>query len=210
MSEKLNTTVNTPMFRVSYPNLFTAKLNNLNKKMEFSVEAIFAPETEMSEKDKKALADLKTAARNAIINNWGADEKLWPKNFRAIFRKHEEKEKNGALPDGLKPGGLWLRLKNDGTKSRPAIVDQNRQEIIEEHKMYAGCYARANVTASAYPRKGAQGAAGVQPGVSFYLNAVQLVKDGEPFSGRPSVEDAFEAIDVEGSPSDQSAQSMFE
>lgn len=185
MAEKLNTNVVTPEFRVSYPSVFKAKRNDLNGKDEFSVVALFKKGIDLSV--------LKIAAKNACINKWGPDESKWPKGtatspFKNPFRDQAEKVKEGKLPDGLEMGAIFMTYRST---TRPGIVDQNKQEIMEPSKFYAGCWARASVNASAFIQKG-------NAGVSFYLNHLQFVKDGPPFSARPSVESAFEAIAVEG------------
>ena len=184
------TTVTTATFRVSYPNLFTARKNNLSGKDEFSVLALFGKGAD--------IANLKAAANAAVIAEWGADATKWPtKNIddgqggikvisalKNPFRRHEEKMKDGKLPDGMEAGGVFLTFK---CYNRPGIVDQAMQAILEPSKIYAGCYGRASVNASTYSEKG-------NMGVSFWLNHFQLVKDGEPISGRPNVESAFTPI----------------
>lgn len=175
MAEK--NAVTTPMFRVSFPNLFKARKNDLNGKDEYSVMALF---------DLKAdLSKLKAAAQAAAVKKWG--DKI-PANLKSPFRDQGEKEKDGKMPEGLVKGAMFLTLKSS---NRPTIVDQNLQEILESSKVYAGCYARASVAAFAYDQKGNRG-------VSFGLNHVQLMKDGDPLGNRVKVEDAFEAVATEG------------
>lgn len=169
-------TVTTPMFRVSFPNVFKPRLNDLNGQDEFSVMALFAKDADMSA--------IKKAAQDAIVKKWGADQTKWPKNMRMPWRDQAEKAKDGKMPDGMVEGALFMTFKS---RNRPTVVDQNLQEIIEPQKFYAGCYARASVGAFAYDNKGNRG-------VSFGLNHLQLMKDGEPLSGRPTVSSAFEAV----------------
>lgn len=186
--EKNGAQVTTPTFRVSYANVFKAKKNDLNGKDEFSLVAVFAK--------GENLDALKKAAKIACIKKFGADESKWP-TIRSPFRDHREKMKDGKLPEGHEVGGIFLNLKST---NRPQIVDQNVQEIIEEHRFYSGCYARASIGAYAYSQKG-------NNGVAFGLNHLQLVKDGPPMGGRPRVEDAFKAVEVETADSD--AGSIF-
>jgi hypothetical protein len=61
---------------------------------------------------------------------------------------------------------------------------------VDENGFYAGCYARATVTAYGYDRAG-------NIGVSFGLQGVQKLRDGEAFNGRKPVEEQFEALDGE-------------
>ncbi len=181
---KQSTNVVTPEFRASFPVVFKPKRNDLNGKDEFSIVALF--------KKGQDLTALKAAAKAACVNAWGADESKWPKGsptspFKNPFRDQAEKTKDGKLPDGLEVGAIFMTFRS---VTRPGVVDQNKQEILEPAKFYAGCFARASVNAFAFNQKG-------NAGVSFGLNHIQFVRDGKPFSARPRVEDAFEAIAVE-------------
>lgn len=183
-------TCTTPTFRCSYPNIFKAKKNDLNGKDEFSMVALFAKGAD--------LTAVKNAANAAVIKKWGADKEKWPKGLKSPFRDQAEKEKEGKMPEGHEKGAFFITLK---AQNRPTVVDQAMNEILEPSKIYAGCYARASIAAYAYDQKG-------NKGVAFGLNHVQLVKDGEPISGRPSVSDAFQPIAVEEGAA-QSASDLF-
>lgn len=185
----MSTAVVTPVFRVSYPSIFKPGFNKLSNKNEFSVEALFEPGADLS--------GLKKAAESAMIAKFGADKSKWPPISRSPFRDQKEKMKDGKLADGYKAGAIFMRFKSE---KRPGVVDQNKVEILDDSKFYAGCYAKAHVNAFAYQK-------GANVGVSFGLNHVQFIKDGEAFSGRPRVEDAFEA--VEGAGQGQSAADLF-
>lgn len=189
--------INTPTFRVSYPNVFKAKRNDLNGKDEFSVVALF--------KKGEDLSALKAAAQKAIVDKWGPDKEKWPKNLRSPFRDQSEraKEVDGKriLPAGHEEGAIFLNLKSS---QRPGVVDQNVQDIIDESQFYAGCYARASVNAYAYDQKGNRG-------VSFGLGNIQKVRDGEPLGNRAKPEQDFAPIQVEegASQSTGSATDIF-
>lgn len=188
MSEAtIKTDVVTPTFRASYPNIFKAAFNKLSQKNEFSVEALFSPD--------ENLDAMKKAAHGALVKKFGADQTKWPTVTRSPFRDQKEKLKDGKLPDGCTPGAMFIRFKSE---KRPGIVDQNKQELLDDSKFYAGCYARAHVNAFAFQK-------GANVGVSFGLNHVQLVKDGESFSGRPKAEDAFTAVEGAGTAADASS-----
>ncbi len=166
----------TPQFRASYVQVFRPRKNDLNDKMEYSLVAIFPKGADLSA--------LIQATGAAAVEKWGADKTKWPKNLRNPIRKNEEREKDGKLPDGYEPGGHFITLKST---ERPGLVDGNRQPVIDETQVYSGCYMRAQVRAYAYLQKG-------NAGVSFGLQNVQKMADGEPLSGRQRAEDAFEAV----------------
>jgi hypothetical protein len=54
-------------------------------------------------------------------------------------------------------------------------------------EFYAGCFARATIRAFAYDKNG-------NKGVSFALQNVQKLKNGEPFGSKRKAEDDFEAV----------------
>lgn len=176
------TTVQTPTFRMSYPALFEAKLNDQNGKMEYSVVALFAKGEDLSA--------LKAAAQAAIAKKW-PDKTKRPKNLKTPFRDQADRAKEDAegrevLPAGYEKGAIFITLKS---KERPGLVDKTGKRIItDETELYSGCYARALVNAYAYEVKG-------NAGVAFGLQHVQKVRDGEPLSGRVRPEEAFTPIE---------------
>lgn len=208
-TQPITTNVTLPKAKVSYPNLFKPVLNKLSGKMEYNVQGIFdVPITDPS------MTPVKKAVELACEERWGADKKKWPKNLILPFKnqddlieKAEEKEKS---TDIFTPNGVYITVKTAATSLNgaalppPVIVDRQRNPITDPNLLYAGCYARFNVTAKAYP--GPKAPLGIKPGVSLYLNAVQFVEDGERLGGgRPSAEQAFEALDHE----DGSAEGLF-
>jgi hypothetical protein len=175
----------TPKFRVMYPNVFRPRENTKEdgtKVMEYSLHIVFPKGTDLSAITK--------AITDAAIEKWGADKSKWPKNLRNPVRKNEEREKDGKLPDGYEEGGHFMNVRS---KQKPGLVDANRQAIIDETAFYAGCWARAQINPYTYEAKG-------NKGVSFGLQNVQKMADGEPLSGRMRAEDAFEPVaDAQGS-----------
>ena len=184
--------VNTPRFRVSYPNVFKAKRNDLNGQDEFSIVCLF--------KKGEDLSKLKAAAQAAIVAKWGADQTKWPKNLRSPFRDQGEKAKDvdgkRILPPAHEEGAIFMNLKS---KQRPGVVDQNVQQIIDESTFYAGCYAIASVNAFAYDQKGNRG-------ISFGLGNIQKVADGEPLGNRAAPEQDFAPVAMEATTTSAGAQ----
>lgn len=176
--------VMTPVFRVSYPNVFKPKKNELNGQDEYSLVALFPKDADLSQ--------LKAAAQKAITDKWGSDKAKWPANLRTPFRDQGERAKvvdgKKVLPAGHEEGAIFLNLK---AKQRPGVVDQSVQDIIDESQFYAGCFARATINAYAYDNKGNRG-------VAFGLNNVQKMKDGDPLSGRPRAMDEFAPVEGAG------------
>lgn len=161
--------VTTPEFRASFPALFKAESFNGGKE-KFSVVMVFPKST-----DLKALKD---AARAAVDAKWPTGR---PANLRTPFRDGSEK---GDL-EGFGPDTVFVTAT---TTRKPGLVDRQLQPIIEPERFYAGCYARATVSAFAYDQAG-------NKGVSFGLHNVQFLRDGEPLAGGTKAEDDFEAVD---------------
>lgn len=184
-------TLMTPTFRASYVKLLKAEKNNLNGKMEYSVVALFKPGEDLSK--------MKQAALEACIKKWGADKTKWPQKnpvtgqggVRSPFRDQAERgkvsEETGqiVLPPGYVAGAIFINLKSE---QKPGVVDENVQDIIDASKLYSGCWMRATVNAYAYDNKG-------NAGVSFGLNNVQKMGDGDPIGGsRTKATDDFAPI----------------
>lgn len=189
--------VMTPTFRVSYPNVFKPKKNELNGKDEYSLVALFPKGADLSA--------LKDAVKKALADKWGADQSKWPANLRTPFRDQAERAKvvdgKKVLPAGHEEGAIFINLKS---AQRPGVVDQNVQDIIDDSQFYAGCFARATVNAYAYDNKGNRG-------VAFGLGNIQKMKDGDPLSGRPRAMDEFAPVEGAAAPSSGgSATSLFD
>lgn len=170
----------TPEFRVSFPNVFEAKVNQLSGKAEYSLVALFPKGADLSQ--------LHEAMTKACVDKWGADKAGWPANLRSPLRDQAERAKNvggkQVMPQGYEEGAMFMNLKS---KLRPGLVDQDVVAIIDASAFYAGCWARATINAYAYDQAGNRG-------VSFGLGNIQKVKDGDPLGGRSRAEDDFAAV----------------
>ncbi len=178
--------VTTPEFRLSFPNVFRARSFN-NGEPKFGVSMIFDKKTDLSA--------LKAIAKAAVRAKWGDKP---PAGLKNPFRDGAEK----AHLDGYGEGTVFV---NCTTKQQPGLVGRDLQPIISEGDFYAGCYARATISAFTYDTAG-------NKGVSFGLHNLQKLRDGESFSGRVAAEEDFEAVDAaawEDAPSDANASDDF-
>lgn len=162
-------TVVTPMFRASFPHVFKPHAFDDKQKAKYSVVMLF---------DKTHdITALKKAAHAATVEKWGADKTKWPKTLRTPFRDGNEKSDLAGYKDTI--------FVSASTERKPGLIDRNKVEITIEEDFYGGCYARAEVVAFAYDNMG-------NKGVSFALNNIQKVKDGDAFSGRKAAEVVFD------------------
>lgn len=178
-------TATTGIFRASYPNLFKARKNDQNGKMQYGICALFEKADDMKV--------LQAIELNACKKKWGEDKTKWPKNFRRPFKDQgdvlKKREEDGKpKPDGYEAGAVYLNLT---TEDPPGVAGLDGSPMADSSEFYPGCYARAIITASAYDMP-------QNKGVSFYLNLVQKVADGKPFGNRIEIQNAFQPIAVEG------------
>ncbi len=180
---RTNTTrhmVITPVVQLSFPRLFTPRSYQNDEKAQkyFSCDLIF-DKAQLSEKyDGKKIktVSVRDAVTNAIHDYWGEDKKKWPpslvrpiKDGNQSINKQTE-EVNAGYAD------KWYVSAKTGEKFPPKIIDITGRPL-EEKDVYGGCWVRACLVANAY---------GVgTKGVTFYLNQIMKVKDGEPFGGSP-------------------------
>lgn len=189
--------VTTPVFRVSFPQMFEAKKINNDGKAKYGLTMLFTLADVM--KDPKEAAKWK-AMKDVCV---AAAEEKWPKgvpaNMQSPFRRGEEKEQY----QGYGAGVVFISAT---TMTRPGLVDEKIAKIINPEDFYAGCYAIATVNPYAWNYLG-------KNGVSFGLQNVMKVRDGEPFGGRTAAEADFSAAeDTTGAPgamSKSAADALF-
>lgn len=114
------------------------------------------------------------------------------------LRECKDKDTYADFPD-------WHYF-NARSKFMPLVVDQARRPILDvlppnasaeekaaaieraKARIFAGCWVRMNVSAFAWEFKG-------KFGVSFSLNAVQLIREDARLDGRRSAEQLFDAVE---------------
>lgn len=187
-NEKLNTKVITGKVRISYEHLLTAHSAFEKQEPRYSC-VLLIPKS-----DRKTLRDLRAAQKAALEN--GRSTKFngsIPKNWKDTIRDGDEEmdlEKNPEYK-----GMYFMTVANT---TRPGIVGPDLSPLTTSDEVYSGMYARASLTAYAFNVQG-------NKGVSFGLNHIQKLADGEPFSGRSKAEDDFEEWDEDDDDDDEGA-----
>lgn len=181
----VSTRVITPVGTLSYPWLATAQSPKLDKNgnpqgnPKFSTAIIFAPGTDMSglEAAANAAADAAYPGKGIAMLKSGA--------LRSPFRRDCEAKnyKNCAVFMNVrtenKPGAVFnYRDSSDPTKAAKIPDDKITDEL------YPGVQAKLSLNAFAYNQDG-------NKGVSFGLNNVQKIGEGERLDGRAAAEDEF-------------------
>jgi hypothetical protein len=184
----------TPVARLSFPNLFRPRSAEAGKDPKYGCALIFDTEAQNTPEFKRMVE-----AANAALaeKGWEKGSATRPASLKIPFRKCIEN-------DFHKDHGADAMYINVTSTTRPGIVDENVQPIIDESKIYPGCYVRAEIRAFTYDNQG--------KGVSFGLNNLQFVKDGEPLGNRRRPEDVFGAVGggAEGSDAPDNTQSASE
>ena len=180
---EFKTVIITPVFRLSYPNVWAPKFNQLAKRDQYDIQMLFDKKT-----DKEALMPMVKLMNDLAIWKWGSK----PAGFMNPF-KDGDTMKNGAgeLLKEKNPAFEGKIILSSWSKLPPGVMDCTGKNPITQHdEIYGGCYARAQLNAYAFEK-------GANRGVSFGLLHLQKIKDGDAFGNRTRPEDAF--TPVEGS-----------
>jgi hypothetical protein len=134
--------------------------------------------------DKDSVAKIKKAIENAtsygISDKWGGKK---PANIKVPLR-------DGDTERADRPEYKDSYFLNASCKTKPGVVDRNRQEITDLEEVYSGCYGYASINFYAYKSNGSTG-------IACGLNNIMKVKEGEPLGGRVSAEEDFADVKVD-------------
>jgi hypothetical protein len=174
-----NTTkVVTGKVRLSYVHLFEAFSNIEGQEPKFSC-VILIPKS-----DKATVGKIQRAIEAAAENG---------KN--KVFNGKVPANLKTTLHDGDEEGDLERNPEYEGhyfmsvsSKTKPGIVDKDVNPILDSTEVYSGCFARVSINAFPYSVNG-------NKGISFGLNHVQKLADGDYLGGRSKAEDDFDAVD---------------
>lgn len=181
MAPKSTTRVVTGKVRLSYVHLFEPYSSDPDQDPKYSV-TILIPKS-----DKTTLAKL--AAAQEAAKEAGKSSK-WegrvPPNLSTTLHDGDEEADLEKSPEY--GGCMYMAM---SSKQRPGVVDENLNAVLDPTQVYSGCYARVSINAFPYSAKG-------KKGISFGLNNVQFLADGEPLGGRTRAEDDFAEGDDSG------------
>jgi hypothetical protein len=190
MSTTADTTlVMTPVATLSYPHIHEPQppQPGSTAKPKYSAVFVFPAGTDLSA--------LKAAALAAATEKWGAKgaARVTVGGKGSTFRSDVE----GKYPEGSiyisarseqKPGAVYRWAGPDGKK--PATIENEKLKDV----LYPGAQVRGQLRAFAYDKAG-------NIGVSFALNNIQKMGEGERLDNRQDAADAFDA-DLSAVPAD--------
>ena len=168
----------TPIGILSFPNLFSPRPRAPGGEPVYQCSLLF---DQAAQRDP-AYQALRRAVAECIDQNFGAgksQDRAFLQTIRMPFRDTSEKQYKGYDI----PGGKFI---SPWTKTKPGLVDAQRNEIMVPEDIWAGQLARATVSPFPYNTSG-------NKGVSFALNNLQICRtDGERLDGRMKAQDEFD------------------
>lgn len=178
------TKVITGRVRLSYVHVFEPYSSKPDQEKRFSC-VILIPKS-----DKRTIKAIQKAQQAALEAGKGKFGGKIPSNWKSTLHDGDEEadlEKNPEYE-----GHYYMSI---GAKTRPGVVDQNVQPILDSTEVYSGCYARVSMNAFAYNTNGNRG-------ISFGLNHIQKLADGDFLGGRSRAEDDFDSVEDDDSDTD--------
>jgi hypothetical protein len=185
----MSTKVITPKAMLSYPHLAAPQpKKKATDKSKYSAALVFAPGTD--------LAPMIAAAEAAVEEKWGAKglEKFRKGGLRSPFRRDAEAK-------GYESGSVFINARSD---NQPGLVylhaepGTNKPAKVEPEKIkdvfYPGAIVRAQLSAFTYDTDG-------NKGVSFGLNNIQKLAEGERIDGHEDASEVFDA-DLSAAPAE--------
>ena len=155
----------TPKFRLSFPSVFEP--NVYGGKSKYLITMLYPKDQD--------LGPFKTIVGAAIKQAFGEDRSKWPQ-LQMPFGDGDTKDYDGYA------GHVFVKASSEYP---PGVVDAGRNDIINKSDVYAGMYARAQINAYVWEFGG-------NHGVSFGLQNLQVLRDGDAFGNRVSATNAFD------------------
>ena len=161
--------------RISYPALFEAKPNPSGK-LKFSCSLLIPKSNE------KLVAEIRRAIEKATELG---KEKVW-KGKVPKFRYEPLRDGDAELESGEKTGKEYKDhfFINCSSDNPPGVVGKDAKPLLDQSKIFAGCYVLADVNPFPYNNSG-------NNGIGWGLNNIMLKAEGERLDGRVAAEDAF-------------------
>jgi len=162
----------TPVARASFVHVFQPQKNDQGK-FEYRMTMIFDKDADISE--------LKAIVKEAIKEKYGTNP---PKNLKLPIKNGNDLDTD-KYPEYKNK--IVINVKS--VNYPPGIIDyKTKQPITDPSEFYSGCYCVASLVAYTYEHKSGG------KGVSFGLQNIMKIKDGEPLISRGKAEDDFASI----------------
>lgn len=167
----------TTVCRISYAAIWEPK-KNLSGVLKYSCSLL------IPKSDEAGVAAIRAAIEKATAKGV---ETLWGGKVPK-FRYEPLRDGDAELESGDKEGPEYKGcfFINCSSDNPPGVVGRNGKPLMDQGKLYSGCFVRADVNAFPYKNSG-------NSGVGWGLNHIMLWEEGDRLDGRTNVEDAFAA-----------------
>ena len=186
----------TPVGRLSYVNAWKPRKKKPGEEAKANVYdcvLILDRPSEMTPDEKERYVELKQLVEDVRKAKWPNSKSPINAPFRYGYSPK-------TLPDGYNPPKPYDLDANPEYKDKiiikavsyerpPQILRPDKQEMMNQSELYSGCYGRMWVYAFAYDNAG-------NKGVSFSLQGIMKVRDGDPLSSQRNASDAFKDIEI--------------
>lgn len=149
--------------RLSYEHITTPQKNDSGDDV-YSV-SLLIPKT-----DTKTIEAIKAAIKVAAEEGKAKFGGIIPKGLKNPLHDGDAEKDNPEYQ-----GHMYI---NATSYSKPAVIDLQGRPLILPSDIYSGCFARAIITLKAYNSEKAK-----TKGIRCQLDAVQKLRDGDPFGG---------------------------
>jgi hypothetical protein len=177
----------TPPVRIGYPNLFTPKSVNggtprygitlmFDKKNKDHMDFLKKLSSLCEETIVTKFPDIKRRPRIVLVGS----SHLSPIKDGDTATNKDNIPYSETNPELV--GHYFIRAYN---RSPVVLIDEARQEIVDQRKIYGGCWCQVNIEPYCYDKDS-------NKGLTFSLNGVKFAKDDTSFgASRPTVSEMF-------------------
>lgn len=159
------------LVRFSYANVFEAKAIQQGQTPKYSV-SVLVPKS-----DKKTLKQIEDGIKAAIEKGKVKLGGKVPANLKTPLRDGDEERPD----DEAYAGHMFF---NASATTRPQVVDEDTNPIMDQSEFYSGCYGRVSVSFYAFNTNG-------NKGIAAGLNNIQKLKDGDKLGGGSTAAEDF-------------------
>jgi hypothetical protein len=173
--------IKTPVGTLSYPTFYAPRERAKgNGEKVYSGVLLFTEQTMKGEAYKSMVKAVEELARSSF------PKLLLGKSVRSPFRRCDEKGEDNPFPPE------YVTFINAWSKSKPGVVDNARNDILDSNDVWPGQMARFAISPFAYDQQG-------NKGVSFGLENVQIVKSAglKRLDGRKAAADRFDDDEID-------------
>lgn len=185
----------TPAGRLTFPSVFTKATPMEDDASEPKYEATIVWNVDDIRKNKDELARY-NAIKVEMERVCMSDFKKSMKDCKVKIAHFHDPIRDGVQKEHLEGYGAGTLFAKAKSKKRPGVITTAGVKINDPEALYSGCYVRLNITPFAYGANDSKKTRGGK-GVSFALNSVLFVKDGDRLDGTSNAaEDFGEMVDA--------------